>query len=317
MGKKDVEKIVIALGGNAILQPGQRGTYEEQLKNVERACEQIAELVVKGFNIVLTHGNGPQVGNILIQNEQGAKLVPSMPLDVCGAQSQGMIGYMLQRTLKKALANMGCKAEIATIITQVVVDRQDPSFGNPSKPVGPFYNEETAKAKMAAGESWIEDANRGWRKVVPSPEPQKIVEAEVIKKLIEAGVLVIASGGGGIPVVEESDGVYRGVEAVIDKDLAGQRLATEIGADMFIILTDVPGVAINYRKENESWLRAVSLEEIRRYEAEGHFKKGSMNPKVKACLRFAELTNKPAVIASLDKLLEAIEGKSGTRFLPS
>jgi carbamate kinase len=311
------KKVVIALGGNAILQPGQKGTYEEQIANVEVACQQIVELIKKGFQIVITHGNGPQVGNILIQNEEGAKLVPKMPLDVCGAQSQGMIGYMIQQTLRKILIQKGYNSEIVTVITQVVVDKHDPSFQNPSKPVGPFYNEEKAKAEIAKGESWIEDAGRGWRKVVPSPEPKTIVEANIIKQLAQVGAIVIASGGGGIPVVETKNNVYTGVEAVIDKDLAGERLAVDVGADMFVILTDVSGVALNYRKDNETWLRNITLDEVNLYEAEGHFKKGSMGPKVKACKKFVEATNKPAIISSLDKLVEAVEDKAGTRILPN
>lgn len=310
------KKIVIALGGNAILQPGQRGTYEEQMYNIEVACKQIVELIKKGFQVVVTHGNGPQVGNILIQNEKGAEQVPKMPLSVCGAESQGMIGYMIQQTLRKTLIENGYKNEVATVITQVAVSKDDPSFKNPSKPVGPFYSEEKARAEMAKGEAWIEDAGRGWRKVVPSPEPKMIVEAGIIRKLVNEEVLVIASGGGGIPVVEASKDIYIGVDAVIDKDLAGQRLAVDIGADLFVILTDVSGVAINYKKENETWLRNITLEEVHAYETEGHFKKGSMGPKVKACVKFVELTNKPAIISSLDKLVEAVEDKAGTKIMP-
>lgn len=309
------KKIVIALGGNAILQPGQKGTYEEQLLNIEIACRQIVELVKKGFQIVITHGNGPQVGNILIQNEEGSGQVPKMPLYVCGAESQGMIGYMIQQSLKKALVQNGYNNEVVTVITQVAVDKNDPAFRNPSKPVGPFYSEEKAKAEIARGESWIDDAGRGWRKVVPSPEPKMIVEAGVIKKLVNEGVVVIASGGGGIPVIEESKDTYIGVDAVIDKDLAGQRLAVDIGADTFVILTDVSGVAINYKKENETWLGDITLEEVYRYEVEGHFKKGSMGPKVKACAKFVEITKKPAIISSLDKLVDAIEDKAGTKIM--
>ena len=298
------------------MQPGQKGTYEEQIDNIEVACREIAELVKKGFQIVITHGNGPQVGNILIQNEEGAKRVPKMPLDVCGAQSQGMIGYMIQQKLRKILIRNGYNNEITTIITQVVVDKNDPSFQNPSKPVGPFYSEEKAKIEIAKGESWIEDAGRGWRKVVPSPEPKTIVEANIIKKVVQDEVIVIASGGGGIPVVEEGKDIYLGIDAVIDKDLAGQRLAVDIEADIFVILTDVSGVAINYKKDNETWLRNITLDEVNLYEDEGHFRQGSMGPKVRACKRFVEITNKPAIISSLDKLVDAVEGKAGTRIIP-
>lgn len=308
------KSIVIALGGNAILRPGEKGTFEEQLKNIEVACIQVAQLIVDGHQVVITHGNGPQVGNLLIQNEKCSQDIPPMPLDVCGAESQGLIGYMIQQTLKKILGKLDCHHEIVTLITQVVVDGRDNAFHNPTKPIGPFYSESYAKKIMnERNEKWIEDSGRGWRKVVPSPIPQRIVEAETIKRLIQDGVVVIASGGGGIPVVEESKGVYKGIEAVIDKDLAGMRLARDLNVDIFMILTDVSQVAINYGKHNQEWLDVLSLREAIEYQQQGQFKSGSMGPKVDACIQFVQRTKKIAIITSIDSVLEAIKGNSGTK----
>lgn len=310
------KKVVIALGGNAILQPGQKGTYEEQLKNIELTCLEIVSLVKIGYKVVVTHGNGPQVGNILIQNEKGSGLVPQMPLFICGAQTQGMIGFMFQQTLKRMLGKEN-PCEVVALITQVVVDKNDNAFTNPTKPIGPFYSKEKARLAMEEkGETWVEDSNRGWRKVVPSPEPIKIVEAGIIRSLSERGVLVIASGGGGIPVIEEDEGNYRGVEAVIDKDLAGLRMAIDVGADSFIILTDVSSVALNYGKENERWMGSISLSEAKKYMEEGHFKAGSMGPKVRACIRYVEETGNEAIITSLGNAIKAINYKAGTVIKP-
>lgn len=306
--------VVVALGGNAIIQPGQRGTAAEQYANIALTARQIALMVAAGYRVVVTHGNGPQVGNILIQQEEGSAAVPAMPLDVCGAMSQGFIGYYLQQCLGRELAALGCDLPVATLITQVVVDAGDPAFANPTKPVGPFYSQERA-AELAAGKGWRmkEDAGRGWRRVVPSPDPRRIVEARVIRSLAIGGAVVIASGGGGIPVAEAADGRIEGVEAVIDKDLAAERLAHEVGATVLIILTDVERAAINYRQPDEVWLDEVTTDAARIYQAQGHFRAGSMGPKVEAALRFVEGGGELAVITSLTMAGEALAGRAGTR----
>lgn len=309
------DTIVVALGGNAILQPGQKGTHQEQIKNVHKTCLQIAAMIEEGHRVVITHGNGPQVGNILIQNGAGSDKVPAMPLDICGAESQGLIGYMMQQQLTNILREKNINIPVVTLVTQMVVDKNDPAFLKPTKPVGPFYSKEYAEAAMKEkNEHWIEDAGRGWRKVVPSPNPIRIVEIETILSLINSGYVVIANGGGGIPVIEE-DGKYKGVEAVIDKDFGGERLAYNVKADTFMILTDVPWVYINYKKPDEKALSVVTLKEVERYQSEGHFKAGSMGPKVEACRRFIANGGKNAIITSLNTAVGALKGNAGTRIV--
>ncbi len=313
-------RIVVALGGNAILKPGQKGTYTEQLENVKNTTHQIAKMVKEGYEVVITHGNGPQVGAILLQNEGGEKLfgVPSMPMDVCGSETQGFIGYMIQQSLINEFIKEDIDKSVATVVTQVLVSKDDPAFSNPTKPVGPFYTKEEAekRQKEKPDEVWIEDAGRGYRRVVPSPDPKAIVEKDAVNCLVSSGNIVIASGGGGIPVVKEKDGTYRGVEAVIDKDLAGERLAQEVNADILLILTDVPNAYINYKKENEKALGEVTVSELEKYQEEGHFKAGSMGPKVKAAIRFVKNGGKMAIITALEKAVEALAGKAGTRVIP-
>ncbi|NJE04074.1 carbamate kinase [Thermococcus sp. MV11] len=311
-----MKRVVIALGGNAILQRGQKGTYEEQMANVMKTARQIVDIILDGdYEVVITHGNGPQVGALLLHMDAGQAVhgIPAQPMDVAGAMTQGQIGYMIQQALVNELRARGIEKPVATIVTQTLVDKDDPAFQNPSKPVGPFYDEETAK-KLAEEKGWVvvEDSGRGWRRVVPSPDPKGHVEAPVIVDLVEKGFIVIASGGGGVPVVEEN-GRLRGVEAVIDKDLAGEKLAEEVNADIFMILTDVNGAAVNFGKPDERWLGKVTVEELKRYYEEGHFKKGSMGPKVLAAIRFVEGGGERAVIAHLEKAVDALKGKTGTQ----
>lgn len=313
-----MRRVVIALGGNAILQRGQKGTYEEQMTNVMKTAKQIVDIILDGdYEVVITHGNGPQVGALLLHMDAGQSVhgIPAQPMDVAGAMTQGQIGYMIQQAIRNELKRRGVERPVATIVTQTLVDKNDPAFQNPSKPVGPFYDEETAK-RLAKEKGWVvvEDAGRGWRRVVPSPDPIGHVETPVIQDLVAKGFIVIASGGGGVPVIEE-DGVLKGVEAVIDKDLAGEKLAEEVNADIFMILTDVNGAAINYGKPDERWLGKVTVEELRRYYEEGHFKKGSMGPKVLAAIRFVEWGGERAIIAALDKAVEALEGNTGTQVI--
>ena len=308
------KRIAVALGGNAILQAGQEGTAQEQLTNVRNACEQIANLIENGYEVVVSHGNGPQVGSLLIQNEAASDEVPPMPLEICGAQTQGQIGYMMQQSLGNVFRKLGINKNVLTTVTQVVVEKDDEAFDNPTKPVGPFYSEAEAKRAMdEKDEVWIEDSGRGWRKVVPSPVPQKIVETEAIKELIANDNVVIASGGGGIPVTEDKDGQLTGVEAVIDKDLATRKLAEEVDADILMILTDVPNVAINFGTPDQKNLGTLTVEEMEEYKAEGHFGTGSMGPKVQAALDFVNNGGERAIITSLDQALEAIENGLGTQ----
>ncbi len=311
-----MQTMVIALGGNAILQKGDKGTAENQRRNIENTAAQLAGLVKEGYRLIITHGNGPQVGNILIQNEAGRSKVPEMPMDICGAQSQGMIGYMLQMCMQNALRKHNLDIPVSTVITQTLVDKNDHAFSHPTKPVGPFYPEKWAKQRMETfRETWIEDAGRGWRRVVPSPEPKVIVETPSIKALIEEGHIVICSGGGGIPVIQNEDGTLVGVEAVVEKDLSAERLASSLKAQGLIILTDVNGAALDYTASGESWLGEVTLPDLIEHYQEGHFLEGSMGPKIRSIIRFVQHGGQHAVIASLDRALEAAKGKTGTRVI--
>ncbi len=310
------EKIltVVALGGNAILKPGQEGTAQEQLENVRETTEQLAAMVLSGeYKIVVSHGNGPQVGNILLQNELAKEEVPSLPLDMCGAESQGLIGYMLSQCLDN-IFNQNGRGDIpvATVLTQTLIDAEDEAFEDPSKPVGPFYTEEAArKLETEKGYDIIEDAGRGYRRVVPSPKPVAIVEKEPIKQLLDAHTVVIASGGGGVPVVRAGSRLV-GKEAVIDKDLATEQLAQDVEAEVLLILTDVEYVYLNYNTPDERPLKEVTAEEMKAYVEDGQFAEGSMNPKVKAGIKFVESGGKRAIITSLNRVLDALDGKTGT-----
>jgi len=305
--------LTIALGGNALLQYGQKGTFEEQLANARITAKQIVELIKRGHKIVITHGNGPQVGAILLQQEAGSSQVPAMPLDACGAMSQGLIGYMIQQSLINELRKAEIDMPVATVITQVLVDKNDQAFKNPTKFIGPWYSEEEAKNKDKLGWIMKYDVGKGWRRVVPSPDPIKQVEIEAIRRMVKSGIIVIASGGGGIPVIDEEE--LKGIDAVIDKDLAGERLASSLGAEIFMILTDVEKVAINFKKKDQKFLDVLTLEEAKKYYEEGHFPQGNMGPKMLAAIRFVEQTGKTAIITSLDKAVDALDGKTGTRIV--
>jgi carbamate kinase len=309
--------LVIALGGNAIQQPGQDGTFEEQLFNVDGAARRIANLVAAGHRVVVTHGNGPQVGNLLIQNEAAARIVAPMPMDVCGAQSQGQVGYMFQQCLANHLRRLGLPAQVATILTETEVSAGDPAFAKPTKPVGPFYDEKRARElQFERGLIMREDAGRGWRRVVPSPEPLRQLQAGAIRDLAAAGVLVVCSGGGGVPVVREKNSDFRGIEAVIDKDLAASVLAVDLGADTLVILTDVSNVYLHYNTPEQVALGRVSLEEMDDSLAAGQFATGSMGPKVDAALRFARAGG-TSIIANLVDLEAALAGERGTLVAPA
>jgi len=310
-----VKKLVIALGGNALQEAGKPATAQAQLEVVEKTSEYIADIVERGYEVIVAHGNGPQVGRIVIQNEvASASTPPAMPFDVCGAMSQGMIGYHIQQGLSKVLRHRGINKNVVTIVTQVVVDKDDPKFKAPSKPIGPFYTEEEAKAIAAEkGYTMKEDAGRGWRRVVASPLPVEIVELDAVKTLNDAGFVVVTVGGGGIPVVRNEAGDLEGVAAVIDKDLASEKLARDMDADALVILTAVEKVSINFKKPDQKDLDRMSAAEAKQYIKEGHFAPGSMLPKIEAALNFVE--SKPgriAIITSLDKAVDAIEGRAGT-----
>jgi carbamate kinase len=308
------ETLVVALGGNAIKQAGERGTSAEQFANVARAAEAIAALVERGDRVVITHGNGPQVGSLLLQQAAAAKDVPPLPMDVCGAMTQGWIGYMISQALGNALARRNHRAagRIATVVTQVLVDAADPAFQHPTKPVGPFYSAEDAQRMADAGVAVVEDSGRGWRRVVPSPTPVGLVEIAAVRQLVTAGMLVNTSGGGGIPVVRDAEGQLHGVEAVIDKDLAGALLARELRADRLLILTDVEQVAIDYQKPTQRPLAHISVAEARVYLADGQFAAGSMGPKVRAAVEFVEAGGRQAIITQLYRAVAALDGQTGT-----
>lgn len=309
-----MKKLVIALGGNALQEAGKPATAQAQLEVVEKTSEYIADIVERGYEVIVAHGNGPQVGRIVIQNEVASASTPAMPFDVCGAMSQGMIGYHIQQGLSKVLRHRGINKNVVTIVTQVVVDKDDPKFKAPSKPIGPFYTEEEAKAIAAEkGYTMKEDAGRGWRRVVASPLPVEIVELDAVKTLNDAGFVVVTVGGGGIPVVRNDAGDLEGVAAVIDKDLASEKLARDMDADALVILTAVEKVSINFKKPDQKDLDRMSAAEAKQYIKEGHFAPGSMLPKIEAALNFVE--SKPgriAIITSLDKAVDAIEGRAGT-----
>lgn len=309
------EKILIALGGNALQEDGAPATAEAQLRVVEQTAAYVADILELGCDVVLAHGNGPQVGRIIQQNELAAQATPAMPFDVCGAMSQGMIGYHMQQGLARVLRARGLDRQVVTVVTQVVVDRNDPMFLNPTKPIGRFYTREEARQLQARSPGLVfkEDAGQGWRRVVPSPQPVEIVELDAVKCLVEHGFITIAVGGGGIPVVRDGDGQLRGTAAVIDKDLASEKLAEAVDADVLLILTGVEQVCIHYNQPNQEALDFLTPREAERRMAQGHFAPGSMLPKVEAALKFAcSRPGRRAVITSLEKAVDALRGKAGT-----
>lgn len=307
------KRIVVALGGNALQSSKGEATAEAQLQVVQKTCDYLADLVERGCEIVVVHGNGPQVGRILLASETAKDVVPTMPFDVCGAMSQGYIGYHIQQALRQKLCQRGIHVPVATVVTQVVVDQNDSAFQKPSKPIGPFYSEEQAKQlAQEKGYTVCEDAGRGWRRVVPSPKPIDILEKDAVDTLLSKAI-VITCGGGGIPVVKKAEDVYEGVAAVIDKDFAAEAVAEHIEADVLLILTEVEYVAINFGKPDQKNLDRLTTVDARRYISEGQFAPGSMLPKVEAAVKFVEARpGKRAIISSLYHAVDALEGRTGT-----
>jgi carbamate kinase len=309
--------VLVAVGGNALIRAGQKGTAQEQFENAVDTAQAIVRLIKAGHRVVLTHGNGPQVGAMLMRSEVGAPYAYRMPLDCCVASTQGEIGYVLQYAMWQALQAAGLRTPVVTLITQVLVDSRDPAFAKPTKPIGPFYTRDVAERYRDLFE-WVvlEDSNRGYRRVVPSPEPKEIIELEAIRACVDRGLVVIAGGGGGIPVFNDHD-ITKGVEAVIDKDYTSAILARQLEADLFVVATDVEKVYINYKKRNQRALDTVTVEECRRYMAEGQFPTGSMGPKINAACVYVERGGKEAIITNHEHLFNAVEGRGGTRVVLS
>jgi carbamate kinase len=319
-------KLLIALGGNAIKQAHEKGTPEEQFGNCIKTTKLMADIVStmgEGDRLIITHGNGPQAGNLLLQQDMGKGAVPAQTMDIVGAMTQGHIGYMLQQTLGNFLKDKGLNVPVVAVVNQVLVREGDPQFFGDaaSKPVGNFMTAAEARQLKQKHPEYIvkkvkPSGERAWRRTVPSPDPVANVESEAIKRMVDAGIIVIASGGGGIPVVLDAQGHYSGVEAVIDKDLAGERVAEVVDADTFLILTDVEKVKLNYGKPDETGIDVMTVSEAKRYLADGHFHAGSMAPKIRACIRFVERGGQKAIVTSLDKAVDALAGRVGTHIIP-
>lgn len=306
--------VIISIGGNTLIRSSEKGTIEEQFEHAKAAISHVIKIIEKGYKVVITHGNGPIVGNILIRNEAAKKIIPPMPLYICNADSEGGIGFMIQQTLYNQLKKKGIKKDVVTVITQLVVDKNDPAFLNPTKPIGPFYTKEEADIlKNEKGWFMIEDSNRGYRRVVPSPRPLKVIEADAIKKLADAGAIVIAAGGGGVPVVELQNGDLSGVDAVIDKDLATSLLAKNIGAEFFINLTQIDKVYINFGKADQTGLNNLTVSDAKKYLSQGEFAPGSMGPKIEAAIEFLEAGGKEVIITTPELIEKAMEKMAGTR----
>ena len=308
---------IVAVGGNALIKDNQHKTVQDQYAAAVDTMAHIADMIAEGWNVVVTHGNGPQVGFILRRSELSAHELHEVPLDYCGADTQGSIGYMFQQALYNEFVRRKMQKSAVTVVTQTIVDRNDPAFQNPTKPIGSFMDEEQAKMRMEKdGWTVVEDAGRGWRRVVPSPIPLRIVEADAINALIDKGFVVIGVGGGGIPVIETPEGNLVGVEAVIDKDFGAAILASMLKADLFLISTAVEKVALNFNKPNQQWLDQMTAAEARQYIAEGHFAKGSMLPKIQAILKYLDNVGKKALITDPVHIKDALNGKTGTWILP-
>jgi len=306
------KKAVVALGGNALVKEGQEGNIHEQFANTREVSEHIVKIIEDGWDVVITHGNGPQVGALLLQNDIARDVTPAMPLGICVAESEGLIGYMIQQCLSNALKKSCVDKSVVTLVTQVLVDEDDASFSNPTKPIGPVYDDEDVDELKEEGYKVKRQPEGGWRIVVPSPDPKCIVEGEIIKQMLDDEIIVIASGGGGMPVIEKEGWGLDGLEAVIDKDLASERLAEAIGAEVILILTNVEKVFLNYKKPGEKPLDKVSLKDLKKYYDEGHFPPGSMGPKILAAIRFLESGGKKVIISHVDKGYEALKGETGT-----
>ncbi len=309
------QPILIAIGGNSLIRTGQRGTMKEQVENAAITCSYIAELIARGFRVVLTHGNGPQVGAQLIRSELASSQVYSLPLDSCDASTQGEMGYILQNAMRSALHTKNISHPVITILTQVVVSKDDPAFKHPTKPVGPFYSKEIAEQRQRE-QGWqiIDDAARGYRRVVPSPKPLDIVEREAIELCVQQGMIVIAVGGGGIPVIKEN-GHYLGVEAVIDKDRASSLLAKELHLKTFVISTDTDKVYLNYKKPDQTAKERMTRSEAERYLKDGQFPPGSMGPKIEAAVDFLSNGGKEVIITNPERIADAVTGDAGTHII--
>ena len=307
-----MKTILLAVGGNSLIRAGEKGTAAEQLANARRTAAETVALICQGYHLVVTHGNGPQVGAALLRSERAVSQVPGQPLDVCGATSQGEIGYLLEQSLVNALSNAGLDTPVIAMLTQTLVAANDPAFQHPTKPIGPFYSrQEAEERRRTLGWQIVEDASRGYRRIVPSPSPTEILELSVIRDLVGHGVLVVACGGGGIPVVRRN-GALVGVEAVIDKDRASSVLASELQVDLFVISTDTDYVYLNYRKPNQTALASVTDAELEAYLKAGQFPPGNMGPKIESVLRFLRAGGKEAIITSCEYLSKAVAGAAGT-----
>ena len=316
-GTQHMKTIVIAIGGNSLIKDAQHQSVSDQYAAVVETVRHLTDLLARGYRLVITHGNGPQVGFILLRSEHSRGLLHQVPLDSIVADTQGALGYQLQQALENEFHRRGLKNSVATIVTQTLVDRADPAFAKPSKPIGEFYTREQAQERMRV-EQWtmVEDAGRGWRRVVASPKPVRIIEAEVVRHLVKDGYVVVAAGGGGIPVMADGQGMLSGVPAVIDKDLASAVLANQIGADMLMISTAVERVCLNYGQPDQRELDSLMVTEARQFAAAGQFAAGSMLPKVEACVQFLQGGGREAVITCPGKLSLALNGISGTRIVP-
>lgn len=304
---------VIAFGGNALLRPQDHGTQEEQFTLTWKATRWLVEIIHRGYELAIVHGNGPQVGNIMIQVEEAVTKIPPQSLDVCVAQTQGSMGFMLANQLRNRLNEEQLDKPIVAVLSEVVVDREDPAFDNPSKPVGPYFTAYRANLLMQEqGWQMVEDAGRGWRKVVASPRPKRILGSEVLRQLVDRGAVVVAGGGGGIPVYQDVGGYYRGVEAVIDKDYVASILARDLDADLFIVLTQVPMVAESFGRPNQRWLRTLPLARAREMLDQNQFPPGSMGPKIRSAIEFVEATGKEVLITDAESLKKALERRAGT-----